>query len=178
MIRSRGARGSTFEVVITQVLQGLGGGVASASCQLLAQASSPHQDVATVTALVLLFAEIGNACGTAIASAVWRDHMPKELANRLAGILNSTEITAVFGSVTSAVSYKTTNPPAYEAVVESYAAVMKTLLIAATAIAVVPIILAVFAKNIYLTDTQNAVEGEDLAGRAVAINDKEKDLEA
>ncbi|GAA5894643.1 hypothetical protein JCM8208_006035 [Rhodotorula glutinis] len=177
MIRSRGANGGTFELTIVQVLQGLGGGVASASCQLLAQASSPHQDVATVTALVLLFAEIGNAVGTAIASAIWRDHMPKELANRLSGLLNSTEITTVFGSITSAITLKTSNPPAYEAVIESYAAVMRTLLIAATAIAVVPVVLAVFAKNIYLSDAQNAVEGEDLAGRTV-VGHKEKDIEA
>merc|ERR1712093_119608 len=176
MIKSRGANGSTVELVWSQLLQGLGGGIASASCQLLAQASVAHQDVATVTALVLLFAEIGNAVGTAIASAVWRDHMPKELAKNLAGILNSTEIAAVFGSITTASTYKTSNRAAYDGIVDSYANVMKMLLIAATAISVVPIIMSLFANNIYLSDTQNAVEGEDLAGRAVT-GDKSKEKE-
>ncbi|GAA5924919.1 hypothetical protein JCM1841_005368 [Sporobolomyces salmonicolor] len=63
MIKPRGAHGSTFFIVITQVLQGMGGGIASASSQLLAQ------DVATITAFVLLLAEIGNAIGIAIATS-------------------------------------------------------------------------------------------------------------
>ncbi|GAA6052826.1 hypothetical protein JCM3770_006271 [Rhodotorula araucariae] len=178
MIHSRGARGTTAELVWSQLLQGLGGGVASASCQLLAQASVAHQDVATVTALVLLFAEIGNAVGTAIATAIWRDHMPKQLAKHLAGILNSTEIAGIYGSITTASTYKTSgNIAAYEGIVEAYSATMKVLLIAATCIAVVPIGLSLFAENIYLGDTQNAVEGEDLAGRTIAAEKKEKDLE-
>lgn len=69
MIKSKGAHGTTAELVIVQVIQGMGGGIASASTQLLAQASVPHQDVATVTAFVLLFAEIGNAVGESILPA-------------------------------------------------------------------------------------------------------------
>lgn len=77
---------------MTQVLQGMGGGIAATTAQLFAQGSVPHQgeqssamarrdpeltscsfaDLATVTAFVLLLAEIGNAVGTAIATAVWK----------------------------------------------------------------------------------------------------------
>ncbi|GAA5868058.1 hypothetical protein JCM8547_000791 [Rhodosporidiobolus lusitaniae] len=165
MIKSRGAHGSTGFLVITQVLQGLGGGVASASSQLLAQASVPHQDVATVTAFVLLFAEIGNAVGTAIASAIWRDHMPAQLAQHLAGILNETEIATVYGSIYTAASFRGVNDAAYDGIIDSYSYVMKILLIAGTAIAVIPPLLVLGIKNIKLTEAHNAVENEGLDGR-------------
>ena len=165
MIRSKGAHGTTAELVIVQIIQGAGGGIAAACTQLLAQASVTHQDVAGVTALVLLFAEIGNAIGTAIASAIWRDWMPKELAKNLTGILSTTEIEAVYGAITTAASYRGVNDAAYDGIVAAYTTTMKILLIAATAVAVVPPVLALWVDNPYLSDrAQNATEDEDPAG--------------
>ncbi|BGP20482.1 hypothetical protein JCM10213v2_008643 [Rhodosporidiobolus nylandii] len=176
MIKSKGADGSTAFLVWTQVLQGLGGGVASASTQLLAQASVPHQDVATVTAFVLLFAEIGNAVGTAIATAIWRHHMPEQLAEHLAGLANQTTIDGIYGSITDALTYKASSPEIYDGIIASYSYTMKILLIAATAVAVIPPLLAVGVQNIYLSDAHNAVEGEALDGRPIEEKDKESKL--
>ncbi|GAA5823732.1 hypothetical protein JCM5353_008574 [Sporobolomyces roseus] len=166
MIQSKGAHGSTAFLVITQVLQGLGGGIAAGSTQLLAQASVAHQEVASVTAFVLLLAEIGNAVGTAIASAVWRQHMPVELANRLTGLIPEANITLIYGSITTAASYPK-GSPVYEGVIGAYDEVMKILLIAATVIAVFPPLFALGINNILLTKAHNAVEGEDVAGRTL-----------
>lgn len=66
MIHSRGANASTAEIVWTQILQGLGGGFAAVTAQVGAQASVPHVDVAMVTAVVLLWTEIGGAVGSGI----------------------------------------------------------------------------------------------------------------
>ena len=66
MIHSRGANASTAEIVWTQILQGLGGGFAAVAGQVGAQASVPHVDVAMVTAVVLLWTEIGGGVGNAI----------------------------------------------------------------------------------------------------------------
>jgi MFS family permease len=66
MIHSRGANGSTAELVWTQILQGFGGGFSAVCLQVGAQASVPHADVAMVTALVLLLTEIGGSVGTAV----------------------------------------------------------------------------------------------------------------
>lgn len=93
--------------------------------------------------------------------------MPGELARNLAGILNTTEIASVFGSITTAASYRGVNDAAYEGIITSYDSVMKTLLIAATCIAIVPIALAIILPDIYLGDGQNAVEKEDLGGRPI-----------
>lgn len=66
MIHSRGANASDAEVVWTQILQGMGGGIAAVASQVAAQASVPHVDVAMATAVVLLITEIGGAIGNAI----------------------------------------------------------------------------------------------------------------
>ena len=66
MIHSRGANASDAEVVMTQIIQGFGGGFASVCSQVAAQAAVPHADMAITTAMVLLWTEIGGAVGSAI----------------------------------------------------------------------------------------------------------------
>ena len=56
----------TAELVWTQLLQGMGGGLAAISSQVGAQASVTHADLAIVTAAVLLLTEIGGAIGSAV----------------------------------------------------------------------------------------------------------------
>ena len=70
MIHSRGANASDAEIVMSQILQGMGGGLAAVSVQVSAQASIPHADVAMVTAVVLLVTEIGSAVGGAIGTRI------------------------------------------------------------------------------------------------------------
>ena len=66
MIHSRGANASDAEVVMTQIIQGFGGGFASVCSQVAAQAAVPHADMAITTAMVLLWTEIGGAVGSAV----------------------------------------------------------------------------------------------------------------
>lgn len=80
MFHARSASGTTFSLVLCQVLQGIGGGFAAISTQVSAQAAVAHVDVATVTALVLLLSEVGNSVGSAVAAGIWAEHMPQELA--------------------------------------------------------------------------------------------------
>ena len=49
----------------------------------------------------------------------------------------------------------------------AYSDVMKIMLIAATVLAVVPLVLACFMPNWYLGDRQNAVDAADLKGERV-----------
>jgi hypothetical protein len=66
MFHSRGPDGSDLALVMTQVLQGIGGGIAALSIQVSSQVSVLHGDVAMVTAVVLLITEFGGAGGGAI----------------------------------------------------------------------------------------------------------------
>ena len=86
-------------------MQGLGGGIAAVGGQLATQASVAHQDVAVATAVFLLFAEIGNAVGNAVAGAVWRARMPEVLTRNLAGLLPQADIDLIYGSAVTAATY-------------------------------------------------------------------------
>ncbi|KAK0442481.1 uncharacterized protein EV420DRAFT_1578180 [Desarmillaria tabescens] len=55
---------SDAEIVWTQILQSIGGGMGSVMIQVGAQASVLHIDVAMVTAVALLLTEIGGATGS------------------------------------------------------------------------------------------------------------------
>ena len=66
MIHSRGANGSAAEIVWTQILQGMGGGFSTVAASVAAQASVPHVDMATATAILFVWSEIGSAVGSAV----------------------------------------------------------------------------------------------------------------
>ena len=129
MIHSRGANASDAEIVWTQILQGFGGGFAAVASQVGAQASVPHADVAIITAVVLLWTEIGggvgNAIGTcrsrrlmgycvdanyvAVAGAIWTNLMPKKLAKHLPQ-LSADDRAKLFGSISEVTEYPRGNP--------------------------------------------------------------------
>ncbi|KAF7977944.1 hypothetical protein HWV62_2023 [Athelia sp. TMB] len=170
MIHSRGAKGSAAELVWTQLLQGMGGGISAVTIQVGAQASVTHSDVAMVTAVVLLLTEIGGALGTAIAGAIWTNTMPDNLAKYLP-FLNSTEIATLYGDITAAAA----NPrgdPTREGVIMAYDETMKIMVILATCVSVIPIFLALIMPNWYLGDKQNAVDNADLAGNLEGEEDE------
>ncbi|KAJ6630603.1 drug:h+ antiporter [Mycena sp. CBHHK59/15] len=159
MLHSRGVDGSNFELLMTQVLQGIGGGIAALSIQVSAQASVPHGDVAMVTAVVLLITEFGAAGGGAIAGSIWTSQMPARLAQHLPS-LSQHERDVLFGSITAAAS-KPRGDPVREGVISAYGDVMKTMVIFATVVSVLPILVALTMPNWYLGDLQNAVDGTD-----------------
>ncbi|KAG6830481.1 hypothetical protein H0H92_000488 [Tricholoma furcatifolium] len=166
MIHSRGADGSDAEIVWTQILQGLGGGFASVTAQVGAQAAVPHADVAMVTAVVLLITEIGGAIGSAIAGAIWSNLMPGRLVAHLPGV-SQDEIDALFASITTVLDYDR-GTPIREGVIAAYSDVMKVMTIVATVIAIIPLALAFLMPNWYLGDKQNAVDDVGLTGEHVA----------
>ena len=66
MVHSCGVQGSVAEFVWTQILQGMGGGLALTCCLVSLQASVSHVDVAITTAWALMSNSIGTAVGTAV----------------------------------------------------------------------------------------------------------------
>lgn len=102
--------------------------------------------------------------------------MPNQLALRLNGELTQAEITGIFQSITTAATYPM-GSPIRQGVIGAYTYVMKLILIPATVLAIIPIIASLFMKNVYLGETQNAVEdvgetgdiptGPDMANKKV-----------
>ncbi|KIN99039.1 hypothetical protein M404DRAFT_16569 [Pisolithus tinctorius Marx 270] len=163
MIYSRGANSSDAELVATQILQGLGGGLAAVSSQVGAQASVPHADVAIITALVLLLTEIGGAAGNACAGAIWSNTMPRNLEKYLPW-LTDVQRADLYGSITSVTSLPRGNP-VREGAIQAYDDTMKIMVITAVVVSVLPMLLALGMPDWYLGDKQNAVDAADLDGR-------------
>ncbi|KAG0701988.1 major facilitator superfamily domain-containing protein [Suillus ampliporus] len=173
MIHSRGANASDAELVWTQILQGFGGGFAAVSGQVGAQASVPHTDVAMIIAVVLLVTEIGGAVGNACAGAIWSNTMPGNLAKYLPWMTDE-QRAELYGSIDLVQSYPR-GDPVREGVINAYDDTMKIMVIAATALSVIPIFLALAMPNWYLGDRQNAIDAADLTGRSVLEDDDEDD---
>lgn len=63
---------SDLALVSTQILISLGGAFIVVGSRVGTQASVPHQDLATVIALLSLWTRIGAAIGSAVATAIWK----------------------------------------------------------------------------------------------------------
>ncbi|WRT64021.1 uncharacterized protein IL334_000948 [Kwoniella shivajii] len=163
MLKARSASGNTAELVMCQVLQGLGGGFAAIAIQVSAQAAVVHVDVATVTAMVLLITEVGNSVGSAIAAEIWSSHMPAALAKHVP-TNNATLLADLYGSITQIALYPENDPIRMGAIV-AYQDVMFKLVLGALIVAILPpIFCVIFTKDIKLTRAQNAVDAKDLSG--------------
>ncbi|KAJ7685749.1 drug:h+ antiporter [Mycena polygramma] len=155
------AHTNTAALVMTQIIQGLGGGIAAVASQIGAQGAVPHQDVALATAALLLSAEVGGVVGTAAAGAIWVNRLPIEIAKHVPS-LNSTEIRGYVGAPTLV---RLLVGDEYTAMVAAYSETMRMMLIPGIIIGVIPLVAAFFVKDFRLLEIQNAVEVKTLDGR-------------
>ncbi|KZT10487.1 drug:h+ antiporter [Laetiporus sulphureus 93-53] len=152
---------NTAALVMTQIIQGAGGGIAAMSSQVGAQGAVPHQDMAVATAAILLFAEIGGVIGLAASGSMWNNVLPDKLE---AQGLNSTIITEVIGSYTYARTYP---DDIRDKLRIAYGDAMHEMLIPAIVLSVVPLLTALAVRNFKLNSRQNAVEAIDVSGKPV-----------
>ncbi|KAJ7355831.1 drug:h+ antiporter [Mycena albidolilacea] len=152
---------NTAALVMTQIIQGLGGGIAAVASQIGAQGAVPHQDVALATAALLLSAEVGGVVGTAAAGAIWVNRLPVEIAKQVPS-LNSTEIKGYVGAPTLV---RLLTGDTYDSMVAAYSSTMRMMLIPGIVIAIIPLVAAFFVKDFRLLEIQNAVEVKTLDGK-------------
>lgn len=169
MIRYRTEGSSTVQVVFPQVLQGMGGGMMGITLQVAAQVSVRHQFVAMVSAFVLLFTEIGGACGTAVLSTLQSKYLYPEMLKRLGALgVSVEEITTLYGSqITIPWPLGTPERSAYIAAYNHY---IHVALIIAAGLSAVPILSACLLSDFKLGDTQNVVSDEMSPGHLGARN--------
>ncbi|GAA6050538.1 hypothetical protein JCM3770_005589 [Rhodotorula araucariae] len=136
MILSRGIDGPVWLLVLSQVIHGAGGAVASVFCAQVAMAAAPtRDDVNMVSALIFLLTDTGNAIGTAVATLLWQRSLPNALTAQLASTLSAAEIAAVFRSTEQATAYPVESA-ASRGIRSAYAAVMRLLLYVALGLAI------------------------------------------
>ncbi|KAF3933507.1 hypothetical protein ABW20_dc0101282 [Dactylellina cionopaga] len=157
MLRYR-VEGSTLtQIVINQVLVGLGGGFLNVPAQLGVQSVVPHEDVAAVTALFLTAISVGQAIGSAISGAIWTNNILSKLDAYLPEEVK-VNATLIYSSFTEAASY----PPGSEARIainRSYQETMRLMLISALVCAIPIVFLTFLMENVDLNKVQQNVKG-------------------
>lgn len=159
MIAFRHQGVTTAQLVIPQIIQGAGGGIMGVQLQVAAQVSVPHADVAMVTAFVLLMTEVGGAIGSAVAGAVQKTVIPRELA-KLAPNLTPAEVTTAAGAPLNVIIKPdwAMGTPNRTALIEAYARYWHIMLIIAICVSAVPIISSALLTNYKLGSQQTLVD--------------------
>ncbi|GAA5884130.1 hypothetical protein JCM6882_002152 [Rhodosporidiobolus microsporus] len=163
------------QLVVSQLFAGAGSAFSSLGSQIAAQASVPHQDLALVCSLLLLWSSIGAAIGDAVAGQYWGHHMPGNLAKYIPS-LNETEIEGLYADVTVVKAYEW-GSEIREGAIKAYDVTVFPLWGAALGLGCLTLIIACFQKNYYLGSSQNAYDHKDTEGHVVA-DDKDEHVEA
>ncbi|KAK6501505.1 hypothetical protein TWF481_009343 [Arthrobotrys musiformis] len=155
MLRYRVEGSSRAQIVINQVLVGLGGGFLNVPAQLGVQSVVPHQDVAAATALFLTAISVGQAIGSAICGAIWTNNILPKLNEYLPDDVKA-NATDIYSNFVLASSYPP-GSPARLAINRSYQETMRLMLIGALVSAVPIVFLTFFMENVDLkaADKQN-----------------------
>ncbi|KAL5048482.1 siderophore iron transporter mirC [Aspergillus fruticulosus] len=162
MLLYRREGSSPLQVLGTQVIVGMGGGLLNVPVQLGVQASASHQEVAAATAMFLTSMEMGGAVGAAISGAVWTHNIPRKLNLYLPDEYKS-EAGAIFGKLTKALSYEM-GTPVRAAINRSYQETMNKLLVLAL-IATLPLIPLSLLMSNYRLDKMSEPPAHDEASQ-------------
>ncbi|KAI9150686.1 MFS siderochrome iron transporter [Paramyrothecium foliicola] len=133
-------------LAFTQILVGLGSGIFTVCSNIAIMAPVTHQYIAVVNALGGLFGGIGAGIGLAIAGAMWNNMLPKELENRLPADQKANAKT-IFGDFVLQMSFAD-GTPERQAIVDSYAHVMRLMVIAGACFMPLCLLSIVVWKNI------------------------------
>lgn len=157
-------------LVMTQVLQGAGGGIAAVATQVGAQGSVPQQQMALATAAILLFAEIGNVIGQSASSAINMAFLPKKIAEQFPE-WSAIQVNTYVNNPMNAVLLGDVGTDERDRMIQAFSNNQRQLIIPAIVIGCVPIILSLFLKNFKLDERQDAVEDIDEKGHDVIAYD-------
>jgi hypothetical protein len=136
---------TTLQILGSQTIIGMGGGLLNVPVQLGVQASASHQEVAAVTAMFLTALEMGGAVGSAISGVIWTSSIPEKLHMYLPAE-NQTDAAEIFGKLTKALSYPM-GSAARTAINRAYQETMQMLLVTAVCVSIPLIPLSLLMKN-------------------------------
>ncbi|PWY92915.1 siderochrome-iron transporter [Aspergillus heteromorphus CBS 117.55] len=148
MLLYRREGSSPAQILGTQIIVGIGGGLLNVPVQLGVQASASHQEVAAATAMFLTSMEMGGAVGAAISGAVWTHHIPRKLQLYLPEEFKA-DAGQIFGKLTKALSYPM-GSPARVAINRAYQETMNKLLVLAFIVTIPLIPLSLLMTNYQL----------------------------
>ena len=172
MIRYRHPETTMVQAVWPQILLGWGGGFVGDIITISSQVTVRHQDVAMVTAVVMLFQSVGQGIGVAIFQSIVVDAFPRLYSQR-AGVSKTQAVQAYF-QLTGSYGYLT--DPAKRASPEAQLQIRTwndaavRALWAGIVFSAVVFILTLFLRDYVLTRSQNVVSDELPEKNPLAMN--------
>lgn len=163
---------STVALSFSQVFLGMGA-FTVIGARVGSQASVPHEDLASVIALLSLWSTIGSSIGSSISAAIWQNRMQKYMQEELPETSEST-INQIYSSVRILRTQYGWDDPVRQGAITAYTRVNGLIFIAATIIAFVPVIGSMLMPNYYLGKQQNAATNTGLDGELVDVPTREK----
>ncbi|CAK7230550.1 hypothetical protein SCUCBS95973_007612 [Sporothrix curviconia] len=156
MFRIRTEHPSLGELIVVQILQGVGDGIVQTGGYIAATINVPHKETAQAVALIVTIGMLGSSIGSAISGAIYTSTFPNELRHYLGDLATPELISDIINSIDS-------NVPAWGTVARTgianaYNQVTSYFFIAAMVIIAPGFIIVYFLPNQKLNDQQNLLE--------------------
>lgn len=137
-------------IIMCQIFIALSGGTLVICEQMAAMAATTHQYIAVVLAVEGMFANVGGAIGSTVATAIWGSVFPKSLADHLPAESQG-NLTSIFASLPVQLSYEE-NTPTRIAIQRAYGDAQRVMIIASAVIQVVSLISVIVWRDIKVKD--------------------------
>lgn len=134
---------STATLAIAQILMGISA-FTDVGSRVGAQASVPHEDMASVLASYFLWSYIGRAAGNSIASAVWTSKMLKYMREECPPGTSEKVLRDIYGSIKVLRTDYSPGSPIREGAIRAYRRTNGIIFIIATCISVMPVLCSLF----------------------------------
>ncbi|KAI1778739.1 MFS general substrate transporter [Hypoxylon cercidicola] len=156
MLRLRGSENSVAEIVVVQLIQGIGSGMVGSTLLIPAQTVVTHAEMPQMTALIVCFAFVGGSVGACIAGGIYTGTIEPELWYYLGDSVTSETVTSLANSITGVLPAWGT--PDRIALNFAFTEVMKYMTYAAVGPSAIAFIGSLFMPNFELPDKNNLVE--------------------
>ncbi|KAF4507333.1 hypothetical protein G6O67_005983 [Ophiocordyceps sinensis] len=150
------------------LVQGNGSMVQDTARLVVAQPPVPHEDMASIIALLSLWSSLGSSVGSAVSSAIWTNEMLSRMRKEMPGVDEAT-ILKLYGSIKKLRTSYGLHHPVRQGAIRAYAHVNGHIAIAALVLAGVPLFATLFMPDFYLGKQQNAVTNTGLDGERVDV---------
>jgi len=132
------------------------------------QASVPHEDMASIIALLTLWSTLGSSVGSAVSSAIWTNEMLNRMHMEMPGV-DEAMIVKLYGNIRKLRTSYDFDSPVRQGAIRAYAYVNGHIAICALLLATVPLFATFFMPDFYLGKQQNAVTNTGLDGERVDV---------
>ncbi|PVH75838.1 MFS general substrate transporter [Cadophora sp. DSE1049] len=157
----------TARLVVAQLLFCLGS-FNVVGARVGSQASVPHEDMASVIALLTLCSTLGSSIGSAVSSAIWTDEMLDRMFMEMPGVSEKT-VRTLYGNIKKLRTSYDFDDPVRQGAIRAYSYVNGHIAITALVLAAIPLIATLFMPDFYLGEQQNAVTNTGLDGERIEV---------